>query len=89
MELLTYGAVWITLCFLVAALLFELYYPKKVVKSGLNVAYEISLHKAEERQVLTHKWLESEKAGYDIGMEKAQESWEQYHKDNWRKSKSA
>jgi hypothetical protein len=89
MELLTYGAVWITLCFLVSALLYELYYPKKVVKSSLNVAYEISLHKAEERQVLIHKWLESEKAGYDIGMEKAQESWVEYHKNDWRKSKSA
>tara|TARA_R110002050_G_scaffold204386_1_gene339872 strand:- start:186 stop:455 length:270 start_codon:yes stop_codon:yes gene_type:complete len=89
MELLTYGAVWITLCFLVSALLFELYYPKKVVKSSLSLAYEISLHKGEEQQVLIHKWLESEKAGYDIGMEKAQESWVEYHKNDWRKSKSA
>ena len=89
MELLTYGAVWTTLCCLFAALLFELHYPKKVVKSSLNLAYEISLHKAEERQVLIHKWLESEKAGYDIGLEKAQESWVECHKDDWRKSKSA
>lgn len=89
MELLIYGTTWLTLCCLVAGVLYELHYPKKVVKSGLNVAYEISLHKAEEHQVLLHKWLESEKAGYDIGMEKAQESWAKYHKDNWRKSKSA
>ena len=53
------------------------------------MAYEISMHKAEEQQVLIHKWLESEKAGYDIGLEKAQESWVEYHKDDWRKSKSA
>ena len=89
MELLIYGTAWLTLCCLVAGVLYESYYPKKVVKGGLNVAYEISLHKAEEQQVLLHKWLESEKAGYDIGMEKAQESWAKYHKDNWRKSKSA
>jgi hypothetical protein len=89
MELLTYGAVWTTLCCLFAALLFELHYPKKVVKSGLNVAYEISLHKAEERQVLIHKWLESEKVGHDIGIEKAQESWIRDHKADWRKSKGA
>ena len=89
MELLTYGAVWITLCGLVSFGLFKLYYPKKVTKSGLTVAYEISLHKAEERQVLIHKWLESEKAGYDIRLEKAQESWVECHKDDWRKSKSA
>jgi len=84
-----YAVVWLSLCCLVAFFLFELYYPKRVVKSGLNVAYEISLHKAEERQVLLHKWLESEKAGHDIGMNKAQESWARYHKDDWRKSKSA
>mgnify|MGYP001281349987 FL=1 len=89
MELLIYGTAWLTLCCLVAGVLYELHYPKKVVKGGLNVAYEICLHKAEEQQVLLHKWLESEKAGYDIGMEKAQESWAKYHKDNWRKSKSA
>jgi hypothetical protein len=87
MELLGYGAVWTTLCLLFAAVLFELHYPKKVVKGGLNLAYEISLHKAEERQVLIHKWLESEKAGYDIGMKKAQESWDKYHAQDWRMSK--
>ena len=87
MELLIYGTTWLTLCCLVAGVLYELHYPKKVVKSGLNLAYEISLHKAEEQQVLLHKWLESEKAGYDIGVENAQDSWHKLHAEKWRASK--
>ena len=30
---------------------------------------------AERNEILRHKWLESEKAGYDIGFEKALLDW--------------
>jgi hypothetical protein len=53
----------------------------------LNVAYEIALHKAEQLEILKHKWFESEKVGYDIGFETAQESWDKYHAQDWRRSK--
>jgi len=50
MELLTYASVWLVLCILVAALLLEAspYYNRSSKKSGLRVAYEITLHKAEQ-----------------------------------------
>jgi hypothetical protein len=39
----------------------------------------------EERdEILKHKWLESEKAGKDIGFEKALLSWVCFHRDKWR-----
>ena len=55
--------------------------------NGLNVAYYVALQKAEQVEILKHKWLESEKAGYDVGFESAQESWDKYHAQDWRKSK--
>ena len=39
---------------------------------------------SEREEILKHKWIESEKAGYDIGFEKALLSWVCYHRDKWR-----
>ncbi len=65
------------------------YYKNKISKAmdGLNVAYEVALQKAEQIEISKHKWLESEKAGHDIGIELAQQSWEKYHAKDWRASK--
>ena len=65
------------------------YYKNKIdnAVNGLNVAYEVALQKAEQIEISKHKWLESEKVGYDIGIEMAQETWEKYHAKDWRKSK--
>ena len=38
----------------------------------------------EREEILKHKWLESEKAGKDIGFEKALLSWVCHHRDKWR-----
>ena len=38
----------------------------------------------ERNEILKHKWIESEKAGHDIGFEKALLSWVCYHRDKWR-----
>jgi hypothetical protein len=38
----------------------------------------------ERNEILKHKWLESEKAGQDIGFEKALLSWVCYHREKWR-----
>jgi len=38
----------------------------------------------EREEILKHKWLESEKAGYDIGFEKALLDWVFNHRNNWR-----
>tara|TARA_B110000483_G_scaffold164169_1_gene194399 strand:- start:725 stop:997 length:273 start_codon:yes stop_codon:yes gene_type:complete len=89
MELLTYASVWLVLSILVAAILLEAspYYNRNSKKSGLRVAYEIALHKAEQLEILKHKWFESEKAGHDVGMKSAQESWDKLHAGKWRASK--
>ena len=42
---------------------------------------------SEREEILKHKWIESEKAGYDIGFEKALLSWVCYHRDKWRNKK--
>ncbi len=64
--------------------------PRKKVqsKSGENAVLErSSLYQeflAEREEILRHKWLESEKAGKDIGFEKALLDWIRKHRDGWR-----
>ncbi len=38
---------------------------------------------AERAEILTHKWIESEKAGHDIGTDQALDSWVSSHRVNW------
>lgn len=42
---------------------------------------------AERDEILKHKWIESEKAGYDIGFEKALIEWVSKHRTNWKKDR--
>ncbi len=42
---------------------------------------------AEREEVLRHKWLESEKAGRDIGLERALMDWVLNHRTKWRKNR--
>jgi hypothetical protein len=39
---------------------------------------------AEREEILRHKWFESEKAGHDIGFEKALLDWIVKHRSSWR-----
>jgi len=39
---------------------------------------------AEREEILRHKWIESEKAGHDIGFEKALLDWIVKHRAGWR-----
>jgi hypothetical protein len=39
---------------------------------------------AEREEILKHKWIESEKAGSDIGFEKALLDWIVKHRSSWR-----
>ncbi len=39
---------------------------------------------AEREEILKHKWIESEKAGSDIGFEKALLDWIVKHRSHWR-----
>ncbi len=42
---------------------------------------------AEREEIMKHKWIESEKAGYDLGFEWALTDWILKHRRNWRKSR--
>ena len=43
----------------------------------------------EREEVLRHKWLESERAGRDIGFERALMDWVLNHRTKWRNSRQA
>jgi hypothetical protein len=44
---------------------------------------------AEREEILKHKWIESEKAGHDIGFERALTDWIVRHRSKWRKTRQA
>jgi hypothetical protein len=44
---------------------------------------------AEREEILKHKWLESERLGYDIGFERALLDWIRKHRDAWRANRRA
>ncbi len=60
--------------------------------SGEDLLKNSSLYReflAEKEEILKHKWIESEKAGRDIGFEKALTDWIVKHRAAWRKSRQA
>ena len=42
---------------------------------------------AEREEILKHKWIESEKAGHDIGFERALTDWIVKHRSKWRRAR--
>jgi hypothetical protein len=44
---------------------------------------------AEREEILKHKWIESEKAGRDIGFERALTDWIIKHRSKWRKARQS
>ena len=42
---------------------------------------------AEREEILKHKWLESQKVGYDIGFERALTDWIVNHRAKWRRAR--
>ncbi len=40
---------------------------------------------AEREEVLKHKWIQSEEAGHDIGLETALVDWAVNHREVWKK----
>lgn len=44
---------------------------------------------AEREEILKHKWIESERVGYDIGFERALLGWIRKHRDSWRATRRA
>ncbi|MBN8249844.1 MAG: hypothetical protein J0L84_20675 [Verrucomicrobia bacterium] len=42
---------------------------------------------AEKEEILKYKWIESERAGHDIGFERALVEWITNHRAGWRKAR--
>jgi hypothetical protein len=60
------------------------------VSNGNDLVRKSSLYRefqAEREEILKHKWIESEKAGHDIGFEHALTDWIVKHRGKWRKSR--
>ena len=69
--------------------------PSKEQEPGAGKAPDALLHGsalykeflAEREEILKHKWIESQKAGYDIGFEKALLDWIVKYRAGWRKTR--
>lgn len=62
----------------------------KVGGGGEDLLKRSSLYReflAEREEILRHKWLESEKAGCDIGFEQALTDWIVKHRSQWKKAR--
>jgi hypothetical protein len=54
---------------------------------GIDLVKNSVLYKeflAEREEILRHKWIESEKAGHDIGFERALLDWIVKYRSGWR-----
>ena len=60
------------------------------IEDGSELVKKSSLYReflAEREEIFKHKWLESEKLGYDIGFERALTDWIIKHRAKWRKDR--
>ncbi len=60
------------------------------IQSSGDLVRNSSLYRefqAEREEILKHKWIESEKAGYDIGFERALTDWIVNHRAKWRRNR--
>jgi hypothetical protein len=60
--------------------------------SGNDLVKSSSLYRefqAEREEILRHKWIESEKAGRDIGFERALTDWIVKHRSKWRRTRQS
>jgi len=58
--------------------------------TGTDLVRRSSLYRefeAEKEEIMKHKWIESQKAGHDIGFERALTDWIIKHRSKWRRSR--
>jgi Domain of unknown function (DUF4032) len=66
--------------------------PAKETSSAADLLKNSTLYRefqAEREEILRHKWIESEKAGHDIGFEQALTDWIIKHRASWRKARQS
>jgi|UniRef100_UPI0040497931 hypothetical protein len=64
--------------------------PAKEPETSREFVKQSSLYQeflAERDEILKHKWLESERLGYDIGFERALLDWIRKHREGWRSAR--
>ncbi|MFA5265625.1 MAG: hypothetical protein WC378_17535 [Opitutaceae bacterium] len=64
--------------------------PPKSFENSREFVKQSSLYQeflAEREEILRHKWLESERLGYDIGFERALLDWIRKHREGWRSAR--
>ncbi len=64
----------------------------KESSNGNDLLRNSSLYRefqAEREEIMRHKWIESEKAGRDIGFEQALTDWIVKHRSKWRRNRQA
>jgi hypothetical protein len=64
----------------------------KEIETSRDFVKQSSLYQeflAEREEILKHKWIESERLGYDIGFERALLDWIRKHRDSWRAARRA
>lgn len=44
---------------------------------------------AEREEILKHKWIKSEEAGHDVGLEVALVSWALHHRETWKNERGS
>ena len=62
----------------------EFYPVNSEVMQGSSLYKELL---AEREEILRHKWIESEKAGHDIGFDKALLDWVMKYRTQWREQR--
>ena len=77
MEYVVYTIIWASLGGLFAMILLS--------NNPHIKAQKLANAALEHIEILRHKWLESEKAGHDVGMKTAKKSWSKNHAKAWRK----
>ncbi|MGA3007250.1 MAG: hypothetical protein ABSE59_05095 [Opitutaceae bacterium] len=66
--------------------------PSKEPETSHDFVKRSSLYQeflAEREEILRHKWIESERLGYDIGFERALLDWIRKHRESWRSARRA
>lgn len=56
-----------------------------------NPSLQVSLYQdflAEREEILKHKWIKSEEAGRDVGLEAALVNWALHHRETWKSDRS-
>jgi len=62
----------------------EFYPTNSEIMHGTSLYKELQ---AERDEILRHKWIESEKAGHDIGFDKALVDWVMKYRTQWREQR--